>query len=198
MAILTPYILCALFLAVLYGLMRLALHFSSRAAYRSVLQSGIFTPKTIRTLFLAAFGGKNLLSGVFLPSELSERGFERMDDLLFLDGAIVIVSFYRDGETVSATRKKEALHEAFRRAGFQKRLPVEHIFILPTRKKGTPRPAAQELLSAPDAMKKLRAVGKPRRFDRKAKKALKKAIEAARLSPRELRTKASKTRRGKP
>lgn len=101
MEIFAPYLLCVIFLAVMYGLMRLALLLSNAAARRSIYRSGIYTPKTVHTLLLAQFGAKRMLSGKYLSENAAALRRGAIDHILLLNGAIVIVTIRKEDGVIS-------------------------------------------------------------------------------------------------
>ncbi len=180
MAILTPYLLCALFLAALYALMRLALFSSNLAARRAVSKSGIYTPKTVRTVLISTFGMGSLLTKKYLPHEPTPL---LCDEILVLAGGIAVISIEKDGTYPSPEAKKEALHRIFREAGYKKRLPITHITLALPRKKGEKGSG----VPMSEMMRTLLAMKKKPILDKKQRKALLRLIESAAVSPRNVR-----------
>ncbi len=203
-----PYLLCVIFLAVMYGLMRLALFLSKAAARRSVYQSGVYTAKTVHTLFLAQFSERNVLSDAFLPRKTaSDVVYEKCDHILFLDGALAIVTICREdgvinnlsfGETwysrvrtklgtekelifenpiTAGERKKQALTKILENANCRFRIPVHHIVIFPSRRVRFSLPRQEEIMSPPEALRRLTEMNKTVRFTKEQKKAIKKAVK---------------------
>ena len=92
MEIFAPFFLCAIFLAIMYGLMRLTLYFSNLSARRSIMQSGNYTAKTVHALLYAYFGSKYLKSHVHLPRRTKYgTAYDKYDHILILNGNAVII-----------------------------------------------------------------------------------------------------------
>ena len=104
MEIFAPFFLCVIFLAAMYGLMRLFLYISNASARRSVFKSGMYTPKTVHTLLLAEFGAKSIFSGKYLPRK-TEKGtvYDAYDHILLLNGPVVIVKLCREDGRITNT-----------------------------------------------------------------------------------------------
>ena len=137
MGIFAPYLLCALFLAAMYGVMRLSLYFSNRAARRSVYQSGVYTAKTVHTLFLSRFGEKRILSGKRLP-RITDRGtvYETYDHLLLLNREIVIVTVCREDGKIQNPAFGETWRSRIRtRYGTEREFEFENPITAGSRKK---------------------------------------------------------------
>lgn len=137
MEIFAPYLLCALFLAAMYGAARLAFYLSNHFARRSVYKSGIYTAKTVHTLFLARFGSKNVISGRFLP-RITERGtvYDSYDHILLLKGEVTIVTVCReDGKIHNPSFSETWTARVRTRYGSERELDFENPIAVGSRKK---------------------------------------------------------------
>lgn len=208
-----PYLLCVIFLAVMYGLMRLALFVNDLIARRSVYQSGIYTAKTVHTLLLAQFGAKHICSECYLPyTKNGETDSEKCDHLLFLNGALAIVTVCREdgvinnlsfGETwysrirtktgaekerifenpiTAGERKKQALLRILENSKLRFQIPVRHIVIFPSRHVRFSLPRQEEIMSPPEALRRLTEMNKTARLTKEQKKAIIKAVKSFSLT----------------
>jgi hypothetical protein len=226
-----PYLLCVIFLAVMYGLMRLALLVNEFIARRSVYQSGVYTAKTVHTLLLAQFGERHICSERCFPyTKNGENGYEKCDHILFLNGALAIVTVCREdgvinnlsfGETwysrirtktgaekehifenpiTAGERKKQALLRILENSRLRFQIPVRHIVIFPSRRVRFSLPRQEEIMSPPEALRRLTEMNKTVRLTKEQKKAVIKAVKHASLteSQAEKRQTAKQTKTAKP
>ena len=211
-----PYLLCVIFLAVMYGLMRLALFVNELIARRSVYQSGIYTAKTVHTLLLAHFGERHICSERCLPyNQNGVADYEKCDHILFLDGGIAIVTVCREdgiinnlsfGETwysrirtktgaekerifenpiTAGERKKQALLKILEKSNLRFRIPVRHIVIFPSRRVRFSLPRQEEIMSPPEALRRLTEMNQTARLTKEQKKAVIKAVKRASLTSKQ-------------
>ncbi len=143
MEIFVPLLMCAMFLAAMLGLMRFSLYLSNVFALRSVYKSGVYTAKTVHTLFLARFGIKRIFSNIFLPRK-AEYGtvYDPYDHLLLLNGAVVMITVCREDGRIHNPTLGESWHNRVRTRFGEER---EYIF---------ENPIAAGILKK-DALKKL-------------------------------------------
>ncbi len=224
MQFLAPILLCALLLAVLFGLARLFLFLSNRAALRSVYQSGNYTASTVHTMLLAKFGSKHLISGKLFPRK-TEKGavYTLCDHLVITDSAVVLITICEgngrvqnlsssDIWTVSVRTKtgerehpfqnpisagngkKDALSALLMRAKLPFAVPVEQIVIFPSRRVTFAMPRQKEIQSPPEAMRTLNAFQKTKRFSKEKKRLIYKALKRRACSASQVRAKAAKLR----
>ncbi len=214
----TPYLLCALFLAAMFGLMRLALFFNQRGVRRRILKSGTFTPKTVHALLLADFGENALICGKFFREKnLNIDQYEKLDYILILNGALAAITFCREEKSAkkdgkfasvriengekqliyedieqSGKRKQEILCAALQQAGY-KNLPVHHVAVYPAYTGRIPTEAG-DVFSPAAALRKLHALDPKKAFPEKQKKKLRRKLEAISRTARQLTTKPKQKR----
>ncbi len=224
MQFLAPILLCAFLLAVLFGLARLFLFLSNRAALRSVYQNGNYTASTVHTMLLASFGGKHLISGKLFPRK-TEKGavYELCDHIVITDGVVVLVTICEGNGRVqnlsssdiwtsvvrtktgekehpfanpitSGERKKDTLSALLVRAKLPCSVPVEQIVIFPSRRVTFAMPRQKEIQSPPEAMRTLNGFQKTKRFSKEQKKLIRKALNRRACSASQVRAKAAKLR----
>ncbi len=223
MAIFIPYLVCALFLAVMYGTLRLSLFMSNTSARRSVYKSGIYTSQTVHTLLLASFGSKNILSARYLPCKTAKGiRYEPCSHILLLHGALVIVTVCREdgniynpslSETWTARvrtrsgREREIDLENPIMAGERKKealfsrlnrikykVPVEHIVIFPSRRVSFNLPRQKEIMSPPEAMRTLSMLDKTNRFSKEQKNELRRLLKRIAYTEAQVAAKKRKSR----
>ncbi len=195
MEVLFPFFLCALILAGFWCLWRICLFFNRRSAKKSILDSGLFTPRTVHALLLSEFGERRVLSGRSLPKDTEGYGgLVQIDHLLFLRGAVVILQMERNGEYRARASAKLMVAGVLREGEFP-RVPVEELTVkLPARKK---KERTDESTNLMEVMRTLLSLQKKRRFTHKESMAMKKCLRAASLSHAEAQTKNKQSRQGR-
>ena len=101
MGFLTPLVLCAVFLLIAYGLMRLALFASSLAARRRILQAGRLSSDAICALLVSHFGGFAVISSKAFPCRTPNGpSYTKIDCVLILRRGIAVVEIIPFGGTI--------------------------------------------------------------------------------------------------
>ena len=92
MEFLTPIFICAVFVLIAYGLMRLALFISSTAARRMILSYGKASEEAVSALLISHFGASNVICNRYLPYRTpTGTAFTEIDCIVILRGRIAVV-----------------------------------------------------------------------------------------------------------
>ena len=92
MEFLTPIFICAVFVLIAYGLMRLALFISSTAARRKILSYGKASEEAVSALLISHFGASNVICNRYLPYRTpTGTAFTEIDCIVILRGRIAVV-----------------------------------------------------------------------------------------------------------
>ncbi len=221
---LIPYLMCALFIALMYGVMRFFLWLSFIRARRAVYQSGVYTSKTVHTLFLTQVPAKYLISQKAFPRKTKDGvEYEVCDHLLLLRGALVLVTVCRgngivqnhaedgmwtmkmrtkDGTGTASfpdpilkgKQKKEALISVLRSETCKFPVPIEHIVIFPSREVRFAEPRQDEIKSPPEAMRRLAELHKTKKFSDEQLKLLLRMLKRHAKKPSQVMAKNTKPR----
>lgn len=128
MGIFVPYLMCAVFLAAMFGLMRLCLYFSNLSARRRILKSHTQTAKTTHALLLSYFGGKNLISGKYLPERTAYgTAYKKYDHILISNDKLTVITVREeDGKIENLSSTESWHHTKYSRYGTESKVAFEN------------------------------------------------------------------------
>lgn len=216
MKLLTPLFLCAVFLLAAYGLMRLTLAISALLARRRILTGGKATADTACALLATYFGTSSVIAGKSLPCRTADgTAYTKVDCILILKGRIVVIEIKTLSGTIysSASGTWRAVAAPGREQEFPNPLlqnehhvnaligilEKEHIAFHPTVSGMVIFTSARakfayeqspNILTLPEAVKKLQAMSRQERFSLKETLLLHRAIRKHAKSTRNTASKA--------
>ena len=194
MEFLTPIFICAVFVLIAYGLMRLALFISSTAARRKILSYGKASEEAVSALLISHFGASNVICNRYLPYRTpTGTAFTEIDCIVILRGRIAVVevkslvgSIYnppsetwhqsavmKNGEhkeldfvnpILQNARHAAALSGILEKAVLSSKPKIESLVIFTSARAVFTYERQKEIYTLPEAVKKLKAMNKGRRF----------------------------------
>jgi len=210
MKFLTPLFLCAVFLLAAYGLMRLTLAVNNLLIRRRIFSGGKATADTVCALLATYFGAFNVIAGKSLPCRTAGgTAHTKVDCILILKGRIVVIEIKTLSGTIysSVSDTWRAVTSPGREQDFPNPLlQNEHhmntLIDILEKEHITPQPTVSgmviftsarakfayekspSVLTLPEAVKKLQALNRQKRFSLQEIVSLHRAIRKYAKSPR--------------
>lgn len=225
MEFLIPILICAVFVLIAYGLMRLALFISSTAARRKILSYGKASEETVSALLISHFGASSVICNRYLPYRTpSGIAYTEIDCIVVLKGRIAVIevkslvgSIYnppsdtwhqsavmRNGERkeldfvnpiMQNARHVAALSGILERAKITPKPKIESLVIFTSSRAVFTYDRQKEIYTLPEAIKKLKAMNTGRRFRLRDRIKILHTIKKCAKSKRQAMAAAGKKRR---